>query len=173
MSGRLPKYVSPLRLAQTRERLRGEIPLSEMPRLEAATGGQPGTVSVDLSFGRDEDGLYGIAGQVSADVELTCQRCLGALHHRLAAEVALGIITAEEQAVNLPEHYEPLLVKDERVVLAELVEDELLLGLPSFPRHDDAACAAVPAKPEPEKGEKRPNPFAVLARLKKRDEPEQ
>lgn len=142
--------------------------------MAATAGGHEGAASVELSFGRDEEGLYGINGHVSACVELTCQRCLGPLRQTLDADVALGVITAEEQAINLPERYEPLLVQEERISLAELVEDELLLTLPVIPRHEEETCEAAPApelEPAPEEHQ-QPNPFAVLAQLKKRDEPE-
>ncbi len=57
--------------------------------------------------------------------------------------------------------------------LLALVEDELLLALPIVPAHDPEVCqhpAGFVVEDEPESSEvedKRPNPFSVLAQLKR------
>ena len=43
----------------------------------------------------------------------------------------------------MPESYEPVLVENGRLALVELVEDELLLGVPQVPRNPDVAEVAL------------------------------
>ncbi len=69
-----------------------------------------------------------------------------------------------------------VLAGSQRFDVLELVEDEAIMALPIAPRHDDCALPAQSA-PEPaprrprRKGpsaDRRPNPFSVLAGLKRR-----
>ena len=69
---------------------------------------------------------------------------------------------------------EPLVVGDEDCALWDMVEDELILGLPAFSYHDTEDCKetlaefSAPPAAEGEVGE-RSNPFNVLAQLKPGD----
>lgn len=71
------------------------------------------------------------------------------------------------------EGYDALEVGEEPLDLLALVEDELLLALPIVPAHDPEVCqhpAGFVVEDEPESSEvedKRPNPFSVLAQLKR------
>src|SRR3546814_19276746 len=79
----------------------------------------------------------------------------------------LGFITDEAQEAALPEGYEPVLLDVEASVrLAELIEDELLLALPSSPvkPESDVVELAWPAEVESEP-EPTTNPFPALAKL--------
>ena len=77
-----------------------------------------------------------------------------------------------EYADRLPEGYEPLLIEEYKIFLKEIVEDELLLTLPAFPKHDKpcvkfknrSSDLLVVAKADEQTKPK--NPFAILAKLK-------
>jgi uncharacterized protein len=103
---------------------------------------------------------------------MQCQNCLEAVTLPVTASIQLGIITTLEQADRLPTGYEPLLIEDEKVVLKDLIEDELLLAIPLFPKHQHN-CAKLEdyavdllAEEKPVEETKPENPFAVLAKLK-------
>ncbi len=66
---------------------------------------------------------------------MQCQNCLDAVEVQINAEIKLGLISALEQLDRLPAGYEPLLIEAEKMLLKEIVEDELLLNLPPFPKH--------------------------------------
>ncbi|HAO33823.1 MAG TPA: YceD family protein [Candidatus Competibacter sp.] len=154
-------------LAEKRGRLDGELALAALPRLGALNRAE-GAVEIALATGVDERGVRFIRGQLKAQVELVCQRCLGPLPLRLAVPVSLGLIRAEAEAAGLPEAYDPLLVADEGARVADWVEDELLLALPQIPRHEDRRdCEAngyrAPGD-EASRAERR-RPFAGLASL--------
>ena len=127
--------------------------------------------------------------QAQAPVWLTCQRCLQPMSAPLALDRRLRFVQGEAQAEALDaESDDDVLALNRWMSLRELVEDELLLGLPLVPRH--AVCPQplpVPVRLEAESDDDRleddldtqppapadddpptkPNPFAVLAALKK------
>lgn len=159
-----PDKINPWQLAAERGRLEGELPLAALPRL-AAVNRATGQVGVSLEAGIDEGGISFIRGTLQADLELDCQRCLRPFYLPMTVEVDLGLVRAEADAERLPDRYEPLLVAETGLVVADLVEDELLLALPQIPRHEDLrACEAngyateMPNTPLPQ-------PFAALASL--------
>jgi uncharacterized protein len=79
--------------------------------------------------------LAKIEGRIKAILPLECQNCLQALEWSVDNIVKLGIISSIDQANQLPDDYEPLLVEEENLLLKTLIEDELLLILPAFPKH--------------------------------------
>lgn len=169
MSNPLPHHIDPLRSADAGLVLSGEAAFAQMPRLAGIVINRSGAAHIELRFGRDDQGVRGVQGRIVCEVELICQRCLQPLQLPVAIDVSLGIVLSEQEAERLPAHYDPLLVGDEPLLVGDLVEDEILLALPGFPRHDPGVCEAAgadaaPADEEPPPG--RPNPFAVLARLK-------
>jgi uncharacterized protein len=106
--------------------------------------------------------------QANARVRLQCQRCLLPMHEALSAQRSFLFVNDEAEAARLDEEMEDdVLVLARSLDLAELIEDELILALPLVPRHASCApplgAAAAEALPE----EKRPNPFAALAALRR------
>ena len=161
MPDRLPDVIHPLSLAQKRRHLRGEIPLSQLDRVAGALFETQGTAKVELQFGKTGR-QAGVTGRVEADLVLQCQCCLGAMSWPVKSEVNLGIVASVDEALLLPESMEPLLIEAEsEIPLADIVQDELLLAIPTVPRH--ANCQV----PNPLKAKTdKPHPFAGLAELK-------
>lgn len=171
MLDRLPEYIDPLRLADKRTELKGEIPLNSLGRLADILLNDAGTVAVDLFFGR-EGRLAKIEGHIEAILELECQSCLQAVKWPVSTEVKLGVVTSIDQADRLPEVYEPLLINEEKILLKEIVEDELLLALPAFPKHQhDCSVPSADFNKQTSLAEEEQspseNPFSILAKLKK------
>jgi uncharacterized protein len=159
-----------LRLVVQRSSLDGVIPLKGMPRLAELVHELNGDASVQLEFGVDEFGRKTMAGRISAEVQMRCERCLGEVVVALESDVNVGLVRTENEAKELPEDLEPLvLVKDEPVSLSELVEDELILSLPIAPRHDSkVGCINLDEYKVEEPQEEKKNPFAALAALKEK-----
>lgn len=169
MSERLPKYIEPLRLARNEADFAGDIPLCDMPRLSGQLLSNEGSAEIALHFGMDEQGFAVISGQVRANVVLQCQRCLDAMTLQLNSEINVGLVRKKADEALLPAEMEAMQIEnDDPLVLSEFIEDELLLSLPIVARHPDGeACAVKKQYPEDDSAPKRPNPFAVLASLKK------
>lgn len=170
MLARLPEYIDPLHLADKRGELKGQIPVSSLDRLADILFSDSGVVTVDLFFGR-EGRLAKVEGKIEAVLELECQNCLQAVQWPVSNDIKLGIVTSIDQANRLPEEYEPLLVDEGKVLLKNIVEDELLLILPTFPKHQNNCFNQKPDSKKVdslanEQQSSTENPFSILAKLK-------
>ncbi|MCF7965797.1 MAG: YceD family protein [Methylobacter tundripaludum] len=170
MLARLPEFIDPLHLADKRGELKGQIPVSSLDRLADILFSDSGVVTVDLFFGR-EGRLAKVEGKIEAVLELECQNCLQAVQWPVSNDIKLGIVTSIDQANRLPEEYEPLLVDEGKVLLKNIVEDELLLILPTFPKHQHNCLAQKPDIKKVdslshEQQSSTENPFSILAKLK-------
>lgn len=134
----LPKYIQPLQCADHGASWQGHLPLTALPRLKELLADREGEVSVDLSAGRDAQKLPYIKGTLKANLHLACQRCLNCLEYPVEVVVNLSPVFNEKTAELLPEPYEPLVLTEDKILLSELVEDELLLNLPMIPKHETA-----------------------------------
>ncbi|MCF1182966.1 YceD family protein [Marichromatium gracile] len=183
MSASLPERLDPWRAAQAARVFTGTIELARLPRLaEAVLGLAPlaqgqAEVCYRLAFERDPRGRVRVFGDVDAVLRLPCQRCLGEVAVAVSAPLRLALVRSEQQAEQLDETLDPVLVEDDEPVQPlDWIEDELLLAIPAVPRHAPGECEAPvstdasPAESEPllETTPERDNPFAILASLKSR-----
>ncbi len=172
MSSPLPEYIDPLRLADARAVLQGQVAVSGMARLAPSLRSTQGVVDFDLAFSVDMEGIRCVHGSLSTQLDVICQRCMQPMELPLEAQVALGVVVSMQEAERLPSAYEPLVVGAEPVSLKEMIEDELLLVLPVAPIHPEQQCPAwreriLEEEQEEPAQEGKKNPFAVLAQLKK------
>ena len=170
MLDRLPEFIDPLHLADKRGALKGQIPLKSLDRLAEMLVNDTGTVNVDLFFGR-EGRLAKVEGHIETVLELECQNCLEAVKFPIDCTIKLGVVTSIDQANRLPEDYEPLLVEEEKILLKNIIEDEILLILPAFPKHQHNCIVAkfdnTSIEPSVSDEQSFPeNPFSILAKLK-------
>ena len=113
--------------------------------------------------------------QAKTSVPLTCQRCMATVATPLEVDQWYRFVATEDIAMAQDDDAEEdLLVMAPQFDLLAVLEDELLMALPLVPMHDECPVAPVLQAGEDalvdnanEKGEK-PNPFAVLAQLKKK-----
>lgn len=161
-----PEFVEALKLVERRARLAGDMPLSAMPRLAESLYAGAGRAHYDLSFEPDDLGKPAILGRVSAELSLPCQRCLGPMPWPVESEVRLAILSASDDVEKLDETWDPLVAGAEPISLLALIEDELILSLPISPLHLPDVCLVAVAAAAQAAGQ-RPNPFAILARMKK------
>jgi uncharacterized protein len=146
MSRRLPEFIDPFHLVERRQVLKGSVSLSKMQRLASLSMDPNGNAELEIHFGRDEAGLPVARGTITTVVRLQCQRCLEPWDFELETEFTLGVVASLSEAGNLPENYEPLIVDEPPMSLAELIEDEILLALPAVAMHSKENCAlAQPA----------------------------
>lgn len=174
--------IEPLALAARGRVLEGRLPLSSLPRLmpllafteaEDEDAANRYVAEYVLEFGVDEGGVPRITGTVNAILPLKCQRCMEAMELPIATHTQLGIVSSRAAAQQLPERYDPLVLTDDEITVANIVEDELILALPLVAMHDSKECPQGNAfLTQNEKGQEdasisqRENPFAVLAKLK-------
>ena len=171
MSDRLPEIIEPLHLADTRGELKGKISLSSLDRLAKMLVNDSGTIDVDLFFGR-EGRLAKVEGHIETVLALQCQNCLEAVEWPIDCDIKLGIVTSIDQANRLSEEYEPLMVEEEKIPLKNIIEDEILLNLPAFPKHQHP-CIVATINNDTKKtvvfddtSSTTKNPFSILAKVK-------
>lgn len=168
---KLPLAVDAIRTAQKRLDYSGIYSPGQVTRLAASVVSVDSDVQTSLSFDIDNLRLAVINGQSDVTVTLECQRCGKTFEHQVHATYCFSPVRNDEQAEALPEAYEPIEVDDfGEVDLLAMIEDEIILSLPVVPVHESEHCEVSDADMVfgklPEEAEK-PNPFAVLASLKK------
>lgn len=172
MLARLPNLIDPMLLADKNASVEGQLSSSGFDRLADLLFSDVDNIDVKLLF-RKNGRLATIEGHISAILPLKCQRCLESVEWPVSSDIKLGVVNSLEQANKLPDGYEPLLLFDEnKIPLKNIIEDELLLNLPSVPKHQDNCLVPkiLNKKPEPLPKIARAsteNSFSILADLKK------
>ena len=143
MSSAPADLVNAVELAGRSATLERRVGLRHLPRL-AEAGALEGTrASAELAFGKF-DGRTTVEVRVSGELVLTCQRCLRPC--TCAVNESASLVVMASDADEVPGGFEPLLGDAERLSVTELIEEQLLLGLPLVPKHATAAlCGAAPA----------------------------
>ena len=182
------------------ESLTGTASLSDWERLAAnlAEGVSPADVPA-LSWtaqGRQVPRRTGgpelwLDVSVNGRIPLTCQRCLHPVNWTVQLQHSLRFVDDENTAAELDADLDDdVLALSRHLDLLELLEDELIMGAPLVPRHDecpedvdawmyddaevtpDGQVVRPDEAPAGEAAEvaedRKPNPFAALAALKKK-----
>ena len=170
MLDQLPILINPVSFCERGKELKGSFKISELTRLSDSLLDNSGVVKVKFSF--DKEGrVPTIQGEIKANLVLECQSCLDKVIYPIDRKIKLGVVLNMEQADRLASDCEPLVLSDEKISLIALIEDELLLALPDFPRHqhtcvelDDGETIAIENAQNEQVNSN--NPFSVLAKLK-------
>ena len=166
-----------MRAAETEAAYAGSVSLDSFPRLREILVVREGEAHYDLAFRRDDEGYVVAAGSVHAVLGLECQRCLRPMRYQLDADISLALVKGLDEARELPDEYDPLMLDERLIRSRDLIEDELLLGIPQIPMHPAGLCVAqgimvgdCAAGPSDVTAETN-SPFAVLADRKQNDKP--
>lgn len=122
-------------LAERQSVLSGEIELKRLARLRDMLHADDGSVTAKLRFTKHSGAWVIVELECEATLALRCQRCLEPMLHAVEARVELGLVESASMAARLPEGYEPVVLERERLMPAQLIEDELIVSLPLMPKH--------------------------------------
>lgn len=145
--------------------IHGKISVLHLPRLHDVVREQDRELEYHLKGGANTQGAPELRLRVRGVVSLDCQRCLGEIEFPIDLQ-ANFVVVPSEAALPAPEDEHDdtdYLVADAEMQVLQLVEDEVLLGLPLAPMHADASCADGSVTGS---GKKKENPFKVLQGLK-------
>ena len=167
---KIPQNVDPIYSASKRLDFDGNIPKEKLERLLDMVGDIKDDAEVHLTFGVDLQGITAIEGSVGTAVKCVCQRCGELFELRLESQIRYTPDVKKVEELGLEDVYDFVEPNEfGEIDLYQILEDELILALPSSPRHEDSDC--------PEGGKEwvagevsesvRANPFAVLSKLKK------
>jgi uncharacterized protein len=156
--------------------LAGRWPLALFDRIaESAVAGAPVTDADEVSWSvrgerrelRGGDAQTWLHVEAATHVSLECQRCLKPVDVALRIARNFLFVHGEDAAAQLDADSEDDVLAITRALdLRELIEDELLLGMPIVPRHEVCPEPLVAAADD-EVFEDKPNPFAALATIKR------
>lgn len=134
----LPKTIDPIRIAKRGSHLSGQLLLNQCARLQELCDQAELQANVQMDLNMDTvSHVSFIRGQITTTVNMMCQRCNQPMACPLDISFLLGPVLTESDANNLPKQYEPLIVKNETVLIADMIEDEILLALPMVVRHEE------------------------------------
>ena len=170
----LPKQVDARRFATSGVDVTGFLSVKSLPRFVEGLASDDGDADVELHFYRDEQGFYRIDGRASAQVSLLCQRCLQGMPGQVDADFELALVWNDDQAKALPRSLDPVVVGEEMLELAEVVQDELIVSTPYVSYHALSDCPAADAVKgdqgvDSDEAPQRESPFSVLGKLKSPD----
>jgi uncharacterized protein len=172
MSLEYPDWLDARRAAEGRREFSGTMSLARMTRLVPLLASSDGFAWFSAGFGFDEQGKVAIRIEVEAELMLICQRSLEPYSELVKRSSVLGVIEDIAEEDSLPEHLDPVLAENGRLALLELVEEELLLGMPQVPRKPEQAAESSVTGADlvtsEHQAEPKQQPFAGLAeQLKK------
>ncbi|WP_240674170.1 YceD family protein [Crenobacter cavernae] len=157
--------IDPLAFAREGLTLSGDVAVATLDgRVLEALADTNGTLRYALSGSVDKLRRHHLTLSVDGEVTVTCQRCLVPMVQVLQLSSAITLFSDEEklaEAVEADEELDAIMAEPELDVMA-LIEDEIIMGLPVSPKHEACGQDVLDSV----KVEK-PNPFAVLATLKK------
>ncbi|MCC7080244.1 MAG: DUF177 domain-containing protein [Burkholderiales bacterium] len=157
--------IDALRFAREGQRLVGELDLAAMPRLHDSVVEATGRVHYVLSGLTDRSGDPVIEVNVRGTIPLLCQRCLERMDYALDRTTRLALVAEVARLPDVAEEApdtEAIAAEDVSNV-ADLIEQEVLLGLPLAPMHAQTCIAARIADDA-----RIESPFAALRTLKQK-----
>ncbi|TNF37076.1 MAG: hypothetical protein EP315_03265 [Gammaproteobacteria bacterium] len=168
----LPEYLDFAQKAKKGFEIAGLWPVNRLDRLSDLLVSEQGEIQAQLTFGRKAGVLY-VSGQVSAPLQVICQRCMQPMDLLVQTRFLLGLVHDEAAADRLPDGYEPLMLEEGPMRVPDLLEEELLLAMPLVPMHDVDCSDYLQQQKQRQKAEqaqdeankKQQNPFAVLKDL--------
>lgn len=136
-----------LKLVRERAQLQGSLPVAGLARLAESVCDSGGTLTYQVQGTQDQRRRPLLKLQVQGEVALQCQRCLDGFRYAVDIDTPLRLVAPDELEREYEEHGsdpdEPECIAHSAALdLAQLIEDEVLLALPPYPRHAPGLCAA-------------------------------
>ena len=152
------RLIDGLQFARSESQVQGTLAGEQLPRL-MELGCRVRSVHFTLAGGTGSKGRPSLRLQASAQVQLVCQRCLEPFAASLSVDNELELSTSALEIAQADDDVDRVLATPAMNV-AELIEDELILGLPQVPKHERCAAAGS------DDTRPRSSPFEALSRLK-------
>ncbi|HKQ23859.1 MAG TPA: YceD family protein [Burkholderiales bacterium] len=146
--------------------LRATVAVAALERLHDALFERSGAITYELAGRVDQDGKPSLRLELGGDLLLRCQRCLGPVSFRFDAVRNFVLVPAGQALSDSADEAEDTehLYADPRLDVIALVEDEVILGLPMVPGHEEGVCEVTSPQAE---SVRQASPFNALAALKR------
>ena len=136
--------IDSISFAKKSESLQGKIAVARFERARESLASSDGELSFRLIGEMDSRRRPTLVLTISGKIALTCQRCLAEFQHELDIDSRLMLVASEAKLPDLDDE-DPdvdVVVASGKLNVLDLLEDEIILGLPLAPRHD-YDCVAV------------------------------
>jgi len=152
----IPKLVNAFKLCGFGMKFKANVDLVEFERLSELVLQKDGVISCELEFKQHNQRNLLITNLV-ADLTFSCQRCLESIKLNLASQT--NYLLVKSAPLSDESEFEVIILADD-LELYSLLEDEILLSIPTNITHVDCAMPKFISKADQNI---RVNPFAVLA----------
>jgi uncharacterized protein len=133
--------IDSLEFARTGQVLQGSLAVAELGRLKESLADDQGGIEFAVRGAHDARRRPVLALEIGGVLHLQCQRCLGPLEYPLRVSNTLLLVSAGEVAAgSLDDEDAEWIEASGELDVAALVEDEIILGLPYAPRHEEGTC---------------------------------
>ena len=142
--------------------LQGELPVSSLARILDMLADQEGELNYRVQGQMSPRRRPQLILEVDGRLSLRCQRCLEGINYPLKVRNVLEFVDDEDDLTQeeVEDDSMDFLPAQSEIDVVALIEDEVILSLPSAPRHESCAL------PDTGQGAGRVSPFSVLKGLK-------
>lgn len=175
MTGNLSKQYDVDDLSSKHQVISGQVPVRCFKRLDEVLADKEGSLDVHLSFDAINEQVIRCQGKMTGQLSLVCQRSLESFPFEVDHTFTMALSDNLALLKTLEEEYAPFLFDGCTIAPIDLVEEEVLMLLPLVPKKPFRDCkldknsAYYQAVSDAGSVQTdRPNPFAVLAELKKK-----
>ena len=154
--------IDSLSFAREARILEGELPVAGFERIQDGLTENVGVIRYRIEGGLGERNRPQLHLQLDGVLSLCCQRCLEGIEYPLQVSNVLEFVGNEDELTQeeIEDDSRDFLPAQSEVDVVALIEDEIILDLPSAPRHESCVLPAS-AHDNPED-----SPFAVLKGLR-------
>lgn len=136
MSNSTSGLIDPYKMAKRHLTLQDKVAVASLHRANKLLASDEGEVAYSFDFSMDPEELCVINGELHGLLTMCCQRCLKNFKREVHCEFVVSPVNNDAEAKLLPSGYEPVIVQDGKFDILELLEDELILGLPIVAAHE-------------------------------------
>ncbi|MBC6413639.1 MAG: DUF177 domain-containing protein [Chromatiales bacterium] len=137
MVERLPLVVWYKALAKNKAFISGRLTVKKLPKLSQLCPSCHSSIEALLGF--EWSFAYDcvlLTMEVDATLDLECQRCLNQMQWGIQLQNQLCIVDSNAKAGQLPHNTDYYVCASDKMAIADLIEDELLLVIPQNPMHN-------------------------------------
>ena len=154
--------IDSLSFAREARILEGELPVAGFERIQDGLTENVGVIRYRIEGGLGGRNRPQLHLQLDGVLSLCCQRCLEGIEYPLQVSNVLEFVGNEDELTQeeIEDDSRDFLPAQSEVDVVALIEDEIILDLPSAPRHESCVLPAS-AQDNP-----KDSPFAVLKGLR-------
>jgi len=150
--------INSLAFARDAGSLHGELPIADLTRMLDMLVDSTGHLSYRIEGRMGPRNRPQLLLQLDGTLSVCCQRCLEGIDYPVEVRSMLEIITDEDELTQdeIEDDSKDFVPAQSELDVVALIEDEIILALPSAPRHDSCVL------PDTGQGSGKISPFSVL-----------